>query len=91
MILAARIIYIGHMTSQDTSHKLREDGLGWEMKMKVVGKPRPHDPAAALHWNMEMLKLSPNLGKWHPRGVFRFKTWEAFEEWQKHQKTNSCR
>ena len=71
------------MNKKPTPFKVREDGLGWEEgPVKVVGRPRPFDPKRALQWNSEMLRLSPQLGKWHPRGVFRFKTWEDFNQWK---------
>lgn len=69
-------------SAEQNSHEVREDGLGWKMKTKQVGKPNPADPRAAIHWNADMMRLSPNVGKWHPRGVFRFKTWEEFNKWK---------
>lgn len=69
-------------TAEQAHHHVREDGLGWVMKTKQVGKPQPANPICAIRWNEDMLRLSPNVGKWHPRGVFRFKTWEEFDTWK---------
>ena len=63
--------------------KVREDGLGWEeTPVKVVGKSRRRSPAEVLKWNESVLRLSPRFGKWFPRGVYRFKTWEDLERWE---------
>ena len=76
------------MTKNSTPFKVRADDLGWEEgPVKVVGRPRPFDPGRALKWNADMLRLSPRFGKWHARGVYRFKTWEAFGQWQANGKT----
>ncbi len=32
-----------------------------------------------------MLRLSPLYGRWFPKGVFKFKTWEEEEAWTKMQ------
>jgi hypothetical protein len=45
----------------------------------------PLAPAAALRWNSSMLKLSPLCGRWFPRGVYKFKTWEEEAAWTKTQ------
>ena len=74
------------MSKGNTSFEVREDGLGWkEGRVKVVGLRSPSDPAKALRWNSSMLRLSPLCGKWFPRGVFRFKTWEEERLWTKDQ------
>lgn len=63
--------------------KVREDGLGWkETPMKVVGHPRRRTLKATLQWNESMLRLSPMFGRWFPRGVYRFRTWEDLEKWE---------
>lgn len=68
--------------------KIREDGLGWDNPpMKVVGTPRQWTPEEALRWNSQMLRLSPRCGKWYPRGVYKFKTWEDLERWEKEMQT----
>lgn len=70
----------------DTPFRVREDGRGWvDGPVKIVGRPKPHDPVLALHWNAEMMKLSPRCR--HPviRGVFKFKTWEEEREWTRLQ------
>ena len=66
--------------------QVREDGLGWvERPLKVVGQVRLISPAEALRWNRSMLKLSPMCGRWFPKGVYKFKTWEEEAEWTKMQ------
>lgn len=62
--------------------KIREDGRGWHLDAKVVGRPVPFDPAKALEWNRQMLRLSPNAGRRFPRGAYCFKTWEELEKWE---------
>jgi len=65
---------------------VREDGLGWEERpVKTVGKVIPFSPASALRWNSSMLRLSPLRGRWFPRGVYKFKTWEEETEWTEAQ------
>ena len=65
---------------------VREDGLGWvDFHPKTVGRLEPLSPAAALRWNNSMLRLSPLCGRWFPRGVFKFKTWEEESTWTKAQ------
>ena len=65
---------------------VREDGLGWlDRPIKTVGRIRALSPSAALRWNGSMLKLSPLCGRWFPRGVYKFKTWQEEEAWTKAQ------
>lgn len=65
---------------------VREDGQGWvECPPKTVGEAKPLSPAAALRWNSSMLRLSPLCGRWFPKGVFKFKTWEEEEAWTRAQ------
>lgn len=66
--------------------QMRKDGLGWEERpIKVIGRIRALGPEEALRWNSAMLKLSPLCGRWFPKGVFRFKTWQEEAEWTKTQ------
>lgn len=75
-----------YFSDMKTLRAVREDGLGWtEQPLKVVGQVRVLSPADALRWNSSMLKLSPLCGRWFPRGVYKFKTWEEEEEWTKVQ------
>ncbi|GEM_PF-2227102 len=65
---------------------LREDGLGWqEQEPRTVGRLRPLGPKAALQWNNSMLRLSPLCGRWFPKGVYRFKTWDEEQIWTRQQ------
>lgn len=74
------------MSTGNSRFKVRDDGLGWEAATpKTVGKKRQLSPAEALRWNQSMLTLSPLCGKWFPRGVFKFKSWEEESEWTKTQ------
>lgn len=75
-----------HSANKGSQFAVREDGLGWvEHPPKTVGKMQPLSPAAALRWNNSMLRLSPLCGRWFPRGVFKFKTWEEEAAWTKTQ------
>jgi len=66
--------------------QVREDGLGWvAMPPKEVGVPKPLTPEQRLRWNADMLRLSPLCGKWFPKGVFKFRTWEEEAEWTREQ------
>ena len=69
--------------------RLRPDGLGWEdTALKTVGEVCLMDPAAALQWNRTVLRLSPRYGRWHPHGIFKFRSWEQINEWDRQIKTN---
>lgn len=70
------------MDERAESWRVWEDGGGWDFKPKTVGRPPEPNPERAVQWNAQMLRMSPNLGRWHPRGVFRFKTWEEFNAWK---------
>lgn len=74
------------MSRRASKVSVREDGLGWvDSPSKTVGHMTPLAPAAALRWNSSMLKLSPLCGRWFPRGVYKFKTWEEEAAWTKTQ------
>jgi len=61
---------------------VRKDGKGWvESNLKVVGRLSPTNPQLALQWNRDMLRLSPLNGRWFPKGVYKFKTWDEEQEW----------
>jgi hypothetical protein len=61
-----------------------------ELPMRIVGgkKPRPY-------WErFDRLQRRANLllgGLNHPKGVFRFKTWEEFNEWKMNCRIQNAR
>lgn len=68
------------------SFEVRKDGWGWvDGHVKTVGRSAPPNPLVALHWNAEMLKLSPLYKRWFARGVFKFKTWAEERAWTQTQ------
>jgi hypothetical protein len=57
-----------------------------ELPMKIVGGKRPHsvwERFARLQRSAQQFYTGGRC----PRGVFRFKTWEEFEEWQTNYRT----
>ena len=74
------------MTKKTDAFEVREDGLGWvERSPRTVGVARARDAAEALKWNASMLRVSPLFGRWFPKGVFKFRTWEEEEQWTRQQ------
>jgi hypothetical protein len=54
-----------------------------EVPQRVVGEEKPLTPQEALSWNASLSQLLPAQVLAHPRGVFRFKTFEEFNAWKK--------
>jgi hypothetical protein len=66
--------------------RVREDGLGWVgTEPRTVGRSRALLPGESLRWNADMLRLSPLCGRWFPKGVYRFRTWEEEHAWTRTQ------
>lgn len=66
--------------------EVREDGMGWvSVTPKTVGVAKAWTVEQRLNWNAGMLRLSPLCGKWFPKGVFKFRTWEEEAVWTREQ------
>jgi hypothetical protein len=53
-----------------------------EIPLRTVGEPRVLTPTEALAWHKSLNVLLPGQTLRHPRGVFKFKTYEEFNEWK---------
>ena len=64
--------------------KIREDGMGWEeTPVKVVGRPHRRSLTESLKWNEGILRFAPAWRRQRIKGVYRFKTWEEKDEWDR--------
>ena len=66
---------------------VRAAAAGYDERMKTVGKVKPLDPLELLQ---QAQKLRERVERWNPwprlRGkVFKFRTWEALEQWRQNQ------
>ena len=51
--------------------------------MKTVGKARKRTVQEALDWNASVIRMAPRWTRRRPRGVYRFKTAEDLEQWER--------
>lgn len=51
--------------------------------MKTVGKERRRTAEEALDWNASVIRMAPYWARRRPRGVYRFKTPEDLEQWER--------